>query len=207
MIYSEDFVWLHFPKCAGTKIESIFRTYYSSNRKFFQDTVDPRIDPSGTWHDSITEREKRDSSFTLGNRTIICSFRKLPYWLESRYSFEVQRSPGLNHRPERLLEGKFLEPDGLEIHADFYAQKYVPDHILTSSRLRFVRTEHFESDFKSIFGEFLDVEIIPGWEFSKRINISQSAVPDKIKEQLLQQHQEVYAKCPYWKKVEDIAYR
>jgi len=206
MIYSEDFVWLHFPKCAGVKIESIFKAYYSSNRNIFQDTVDPRIDPSGTWHDSITDREKRDPSFTLGNRTIICSFRRLPYWLESRYSFEVQRSPDLNHQPELLLEGKFLEQSGLENHADFYAKKYIPDRILGSSKLRFIRTEHFESDFMRIFGEFLDVKIIPSSEFSKRINTSQSALPDKIKEQLLQQ-QEVYAKCPYWKKVEDIAYR
>jgi hypothetical protein len=207
MIFSDDFVWLHFPKCAGTKIEHLFRTYYSDDKNFFQDIVDPQIDPRITWHDSISDREKRDPKFFLGNRVVICSFRKLPTWLESRYSFEVQRNPDFNHRPELLLEGKFLEQSGQENHADFYAQKYLPEHILTSNRLRFVRTEHFESDFKHIFGEFIDVKIIPNWEFSKRVNVSQSVLPDKIKTQLLEHQQKVYEKCPYWKKVEDIAYR
>ncbi len=207
MIYSEDFVWLHFPKCAGTKIEHLFKTYYSNNKRITQDTVDPQANPQITWHDSIADREKRDRNFLLGNRVVVCSFRKLPTWLESRYSFEVHRNPEFNHQPALLLEGKFLEQNGRENHADFYAKKYVPDHLLTSSRLRFVRTEHFESDFKRIFGEFLDVNIIPNWEFNRRINTSQSAVPDTIRNQLLNQQQEVYEKCPYWKKVEDVAYR
>lgn len=29
MIIGKEFVWLHFPKCAGTKIEKIFETYFS----------------------------------------------------------------------------------------------------------------------------------------------------------------------------------
>src|SRR5215211_1142207 len=116
MIYADDFVWLHFPKCAGTKIERLFKTYYSSDKRIFQDTVDPKIDPQATWHDSVSDREKRNPHFTLGKRIIICSFRRLPSWLESRYSFEVQRSPELNHRPELLLEGKFLEHGGYQNH-------------------------------------------------------------------------------------------
>ena len=206
MIYSDDFVWLHFPKCAGTKIENLFRTYYSSDKGIFQDTVDPKIDPLATWHDTISNREKRNPDFTLGKRIIICSFRRLLTWLESRYSFEVQRSPQLNHRPELLLEGKFLEQGGFQNHADYYVKQYIPEFILGSEKLRFIRIEYFESDFKRVFGEFLDVAVIPGWEFSKKANVSKSTVPNKIRNQLLQNQHEVYEKCPYWKAVEDIAY-
>jgi hypothetical protein len=207
MIYSGDFVWLHFPKCAGTKIENLFRTYYSSDKRIHQDIVKPRIDPLATWHDSIASREKRDPGFILGNRTVICSFRRLPPWLESRYSYEVRRSPQLDHRPELLLEGKFLEQGGRQNHADFYARKYVPESILGSNQLKFIRTEHFEVDFKSVFGEFIDVTIIPDWEFSKRVNVSdKSAVPDGIRDKLFQNQHELYEKCPYWKAVENVAY-
>lgn len=207
MIYSDDFVWLHFPKCAGTKIEDLFSKYYLSDKRIFQDPVDPAIDPLATWHDSILDREERDPTFSLGNRIVICSFRRLPAWLESRYSFEVQRAPQLGHCPELLLEGIFLEQSGEQSHADLYADKYVPEEILTSGKIRFIRTEHFESDFKGVFGEFVDVTIIPKWEFNKRVNVSQSKVPDTIRQKLLQNQQEIYEHCPYWKAVEDIAYK
>jgi len=206
MIYSDDFVWLHFPKCAGTKIENLFRTYYSSNNGIFQDTVDPAIDPLATWHDTIAAREKRDPNFVQGNRVIICSFRRLPAWLESRYSFELQRSPQLNHRPELLLEGKFLEQGGFQNHADYYAKQYIPEVFLKSDKLTFVRTEYFESDFKRAFGKFLDVAVIPDWEFGKKANASRSVVPDKIRRQLRENQREVYDNCPYWKAVEEVAY-
>lgn len=207
MIYSNDFVWLHFPKCAGTKIENLFRTYYSHHKGIHQDIVKPRIDPYATWHDTIESREKRNPDFILGDRIIICSFRRLPAWLESRYSYEVRRSPQLDHQPELLLEGKFLEQKGRQNHADFYARKYVPESILGSDKLKFIRTEHFESDFKRVFGEFVDVTVIPDWEFSKRVNVSdKSAVPDDIRNKLFQNQHEVYENCPYWKAVEDVAY-
>jgi hypothetical protein len=206
MIYTKDFVWLHFPKCAGTRIENLFKIYYSSDHRIFQDIVDPKKDPQGTWHDSISDREKRNPDFSVGSRIIICSFRRLPTWLVSRYNFEFQRSPQLRHRPELLLEGKFLEVGGYQNHADFYVKYYVPEAILRSDKIRFIRTEYFESDFKRVFGEFVDVRIIPDWEFRKRENTSESVVPEKVRKKLFQNQQELYEKCPYWKAVEDIAY-
>ena len=70
MIYSNEFVWLHFPKCAGRKIETLFSTYYSQDMNIHQDIVKPRINPIATWHDTIAKREKSDPSFILGNRTV-----------------------------------------------------------------------------------------------------------------------------------------
>ena len=137
MIYSDNFLWLHFPKCAGTKIEHLFSKYYSHDRGIYQDIVDPSLHPDASWHDSIADREARDQAFSLGERIVICSFRRLPTWLQSRYSFEHGRSPQLDHRPELLLEGKFLEPNGVVNHADLYAKKYLPEGILYSGKVRF----------------------------------------------------------------------
>ena len=203
MIYSDDFIWLHFPKCAGSKVEELFSKYFSDEKTIFQDPIGPTYN---YWHDSIEQREKRDTTFTLGNRTIISSFRRLPTWLQSRYNFEVRRNPGLDHRPEKLLEGKFLEANGVENHADYYPRKYLPKHILLSPELRFLRLEYFEADFKEIFGTFVAVDKIPSWEFQAKANTSRSVLPKTIKEALSRNQEVLYARCPYWKMVEEIAY-
>jgi hypothetical protein len=205
MIYSENFVWLHFPRCAGTKIEQLFRKYYSHDKRISQDIVDPKLDQFISWHDSIAEREARDRAFSLADRVVICSFRQLPAWLESRYNFEHNRSPHLNHQPEQLLDGKFLEQDGGVSQADWYAKKYLPEAILYLGKVRFIRTEYFEFDFKLVFREFLDVSRIPDWEFSDKVNVSSSALPIDIRKRIFD-GQGVYANCPYWKIVEDVAY-
>src|SRR5436190_17091988 len=106
MIYHQKFVWLHFPKCAGSKIEQLFGTYFSNEKSLVQDVIKPESDFTVSWHDAVSDREARDPTFKLGERFVICSFRKLPYWLESRYNFEAQRNPHLPHRPELLPEGK-----------------------------------------------------------------------------------------------------
>jgi len=206
MIYNDAFVWLHFPRCAGTKIEFLFRDYYSEDKSIFQDLVDDKIDQSISWHNSIAQRESGDSDFTLGDRIVICSFRKLPAWLKSRYNFEYLRSPGLSHKPELLLEGEFLEANGYKNHADYYARKYLPPEIIENRSIRFLRAEYFESDFKEIFSEFIDISIIPEWEFSHRINKAKSQIPDEIISKLSNNCEDLYKKCPYWHSLEKIAY-
>ena len=83
--------------------------------------------------------------------------------------------------------------------------KYFTEAILSSGTLRFLRTEFFESDFSLVFGEFIDVSIIPKLEFSDKVNSSISTVPIDIRRKLFEED-EVYVNCPYWKIVEDIAY-
>lgn len=206
MIYNDEFIWLHFPKCAGTKIEKLFSTYFSDQPDIVQDPTDIAIDPSCSWHDSIADRISRDPAFYPGERTIICSIRKLSPWLESRYSFEYQRSPSLPHRAEDLLDGKFLESNGSLNHADNYVKKYLPKSVLKSDKLKFLRTESFESDFKTIFSEFLNVSVIPDWEFKHHENATKNSVPTDIKTQLYLDHKKLYKKCPYWRLIEKIAY-
>jgi hypothetical protein len=216
VIYTKDFVWLHFPKCAGTKVEVLFRRHFrkkSGLRGFFsrrhpvhQDPVGIRNDPSIAWHDSIAEREARDPEFRLGDRVVICPVRRLPAWLESRYNFGAMRNPQLPHNPEMLLQARFLEADGSENHAENYVKRYLPEEIVRSGRIRFLRTEFFESDFKSIFGEFLDISTIPDREFQEKVNTSKRAFPESLRERLYCEPEQVYSSCPYWRSVEEIAY-
>jgi hypothetical protein len=206
VIYTDEFVWLHFPKCAGTKIEHLFGKYFSKEEGLFQDPVGLAKDPSIAWHDSIAEREARRPEFRLGGRTVICSFRRLPSWLESRYSFECRRSPDLEHRPELLLEGRFLERSGLASHADDYAQRYLPRQIINSGNVRFLRTEFFAADFKAIFGEFLDILRIPDKEFRRKLNASQRCLSENARQQLYDASAKIYDNCPYWRWLEEMAY-
>jgi hypothetical protein len=206
MIYNDKFVWLHFPKCAGTKIERLFLRYFSDQNGLHQDHFTPDKDPSVSWHDSIAEREARDPSFVLGDRVIVCSFRRLPGWLESRYNFEYNRSPDLSHEPEKLLEGRFLEADGNLSHADYYVHRYLPDEILASNRLRFLRMEFFETDFKAVFGKFLNVSLIPASTFYRKTNVSRKCLPRAVEKLLYLNPERIYSHCPYWQKVESLAY-
>lgn len=206
MIYSDTFVWLHFPKCAGTKIERLFEYYYKNNPEIHQDLIGVKNNPTISWHDTLHLRAARDPEFQLGNRTVICSFRRLPSWLESRYNYEYKRNPQLDHRPELLLEGRFVEQNGVENHADSYAMAYLTDELLASGKLRFLRAENFADDFKSVFGDYLDVSMIPNSELNKKVNSSTSNLPLHVKQQLYDNQQTLYEMCPYWRKIEAIAY-
>ncbi len=206
MIYNEEFVWLHFPKCAGTKVEQLFSRYLCKQGGVTLDSTNINVDPLVTWHDSIAEREDRDPGFKLGDRTVVCSIRRLPSWLISRYDFEFQRSPKLPHVPGKLLEGRFLEATGFENHADYYVKKYLPETLLKSGKVRFLRTEFFESDFKSIFGGFLDISKIPDSEYQRSVNASKSYLPMEIKREIQSSSEKIYDKCPCWRKVEGFVY-
>jgi hypothetical protein len=163
-------------------------------------------DPSVFLHESVADQEGRSFLFQLGERTIICSFRRLPSWLKSRYSFEYQRSPHLPHIPERLLEDRCLETDGTLSHAEYYVHKYLPDDILTSNPVRFLRTEYFETDFKTIFGEFLNIFHISDSKFSRKVNVSQKYLPRIIKKKLYKSPEQIYSHCPSWQKIKALTY-
>jgi hypothetical protein len=198
---------MHFPKCGGTAIESIFKKYFSSRDEIYQDPISPDTDKQSTWHDSIEDRENRDSSFRLENRVVVCSIRKLPSWLESRYSFEIERSPELKHDPELLLQGRFLESNGYLNHADYYAEKYLPDRLFSKAKVFFIRLEYFEKDFIEVFGRFVDVSIIPVNELSFKVNSTKSRLPEGFLSKINRRQTSVYDHCPYWKKIETIAYQ
>ena len=206
MIFSDKFIWLHFPKCAGSKVESIFLKYFSNDKNIYQDVIDPTIDPIASWHDSIDARARRDSKFAWKGKTIISGFRKLPEWLLSRYFFELQRSPHLNHDPKLLFEAKFLEQDGQVRTPDIYSKFYFPEHIYIYEELKFIRTEYFKEDFKTIFGEFVDVSIIPDVEFDSLINPSKKTGEGFLISEIKKSENQIYEKCPHWQMIEQDVY-
>lgn len=92
--------------------------------------------------------------------------RRLPDWLYSRHTFEMQRSPRLAHRPENLLTGRFFEQTGSLGFADDYMRKYLPPALIESGAVRIIRVEHFRQDFHTAFRDFLPVESIPEQDFA-----------------------------------------
>jgi hypothetical protein len=199
VIYSEDFVWIHFPKTAGTKIETIFKIYFSN---IYQDKINKIINPSSiNHHDSIFDRVYKDPHFALGNKCLIVGMRRLPCWLKSRFLFEVNRSPNLKHDPGLLLYGNFLESNGFQNHADKYIEKWIPLKLRQEhSNIFYLRTEYFESDFKKIFGQFVDVNKVPSSELKEKINTtnSQKHVDEIISKNL----NLIYKSCPLWAELE-----
>jgi hypothetical protein len=206
MIYNDEFVWLHFPKCAGTKTERLFQKYFSMDTTIHQDIVDPKNDKTYKWHDTIVQREARDKSFKLGDRTIIFPFRKLPNWLISRYNFGYHENPNLPYKTELLLEGKFLWSNGQEGNANNLLTNFLPPALLIANRIEFIRTEFFEDDFKTIFSKYLDISIIPDWEYQKKSNASQSYLSDEMIDMIFLNQKSIYNKSPYWKFLESAIY-
>ncbi len=204
MIYNNKFIWLHFPKVAGTKIEEIFKKYYSEDSSIYQDNVGIlRYDNTAPWHDTIDQRKKYDENFSVGDRTVIVCIRKLSGWLKSRYNFEYKRTPGLPHNPNLLLEGKFLEATGFLNNSDQYIANYLPPSLFKHN-VEFIRMENFEHDLKKIFSKFIDVSIIPDDEFFKKSNTSENFLPQEILQQL--KVNDFSLTSPKWFKLEKKIY-
>lgn len=205
MIYSDQFVWLHFPKMAGSAVERIFRAHFRHDRSIVRDRVSPLMvrlrlaEP--IWHDSVAERESRRPSFSAAGKTVICGLRRLPDWLYSRHMFEVQRSPALPHRIDRLIEGRFLEHTGAIGFADDYMRKYLPPDLLSSGVVRIIRVDNFRADFRAAFRDFIDVDGIPEQDFFRVRNKTRSS--DALARETISSNlRRIYDSCPYWAEVE-----
>ena len=105
-----------------------------------------------------------------------------------------------------VLTANFFESSGYKNSADFYVKKYLPESVINTCRVKFLRTEFFEDDFKKIFGEYLDISTIPDGEYSAKSNVSSSYLPADVKEKLYADLDKLYTYAPYWKKIEQLAY-
>ena len=139
MIVGSNFVWLHFPKCAGTATHSALRRL-APDAKF--DSGDRKQ------HDSVRERQTVDPSFHVGSRKIICGFRRLPHWLLSRVHYGAHRGWPVVTR-EMLLIGHFTMKDGTTRTADYNALRFSQTNVD-----HWVRTEHIAEDL----GRALDID-------------------------------------------------
>ena len=153
MIIGLDFIWLHFPKCAGTETEAILRRLFADDPALAFDTVEPgRIN----WHHSVAERRVA-TGFDPGARAVICNIRRLPSWLLSRVHAGVARTPEHRVTREMLLAGRFPRHDGVELSADDLMRRYTEHPVA-----HWIRTEHFAEDFTAAFGRFLKLDgIVP----------------------------------------------
>lgn len=201
MIIHPKFIYIHFPKTAGTAIDRLFKKYFSDVPDLVVDSSDS---PDCRWHDTIAQRSEREPGFHTAGRTVVSGFRRLPAWLESRFSFERSRSPHLEHPLELLPQAKFMEADGSTGHADIYGRNWLAPEILVLQKVQLIRVEHFSGDFRRIFGQWLDVERIPEEELKLNINVSpeSSDVAEVIKNNL----DAIYRECPHWSAIERFAF-
>jgi hypothetical protein len=201
MIQHPNFIFLHFPKMAGTKIEQIFKDYFLDIPGLIMDPVD---DGPPTWHDSISDRQARDRLFGVRDRVIVTGFRRLPGWLASRAAFESQRS-GIPWREDLIRGAQFLEADGDTVgHADLYARHWLPPGMVARERVQFIRLESFEPDFRQVLGQWLPVQRVPGAALRSRSNATEG--DPALARAIYDGRQPIYNACPWWRVLESKAY-
>jgi hypothetical protein len=148
MIIGNDFVWLHFPKCAGTFTERLLHKVVPPGLGVQFDPIDPA---NVIWHQNYFQRENylRQS---LSGKDVICNFRRLPSWIISRIKYEQERS-GQVVSKEAYSKGFFFEQNGTENHADNYVREYTKKTVSN-----WLRVEYLHEDFINVFSKYFDLE-------------------------------------------------
>lgn len=190
MIVGPDFIWLHFPKCAGTSIEQALHAIYGGRPGF-------KFDPVGEgkpeiWHDTIQDRENRDPSFSRGNRRVIVCIRRLPDWILSRVHFEARRPPYHRAKREMMVSGQFYENNGFINHADRYIKDYTWWPVS-----HWVRTENAAEDLAAALG--LRVEKVA----AHLPHVNRSEHTDALTQT---ETERLYKSCPLWTELEARVY-
>jgi hypothetical protein len=193
VIIGPDFLWLHFPKCAGTLIEKVLRSAFADDPALEFDPLDPeRV----IWHQDVEERQAATGR-DLGGKDIICCFRRLPHWMLSRINFEKKRSPHLFPSRALYTQGRFYEQNGAESSAEGYVRKY-------SSRTvsHWIRVEFLRSDFVAAFAPYLDVARVDlDGAFGQRVN--ETAYRRDLRSWFSPMElAALYDSCPTWRDLE-----
>jgi hypothetical protein len=187
MVIGRSFIWLHYPKCAGTFTEYLLRKYFENDENIVFDEIDPL---KVIWHQNVSERE-RMLGIDLTGKDIICNFRRLPYWIISRVRYEELRS-GIQIPREMLVRGKFYEFDKNISHADRYISMYNERKVK-----HWIRQENIIEDFNLAFADHLNLSLIDIREFDTIINSSGNLLSIKnwfSPKELVQ----LYESCPKW---------
>ncbi len=192
MIIGPGFIWLHFPKCAGSFTEKLLRRVAPRDGSVVFDPIDPK---QVTWHHTIRQRERKTGT-SLAGKEIVCNFRRLPYWIISRIQYEQKRTGKAVPR-EMYIKGSFFEQDGRECHADLYVERYSEPQVD-----HWIRTEFIREDFSNVFSRYfdLDQEIINDF-MKEKINVS-GWDGDLSKWFGPGDLERLYESCPKWKVLE-----
>ncbi|QND65754.1 hypothetical protein HB777_18790 [Mesorhizobium loti] len=193
MIIGPDFVWLHFPKCAGSSLELALRDLLANRSDIHFDDID---DVSSHWHNSISQRQESNPSFDPSGKLIIACVRRLPSWIISRVQFEATRHDQLVASREMIVSGKFFEPGGEVNSADDYMTLY-------SDVSRWIRIENLVEDVASIFDLRADVVATSLAKHTTRVT---PYIKDPKFWFTDDEIANLYASNPLWASVEDRVY-
>ncbi len=109
MIFGSDWVWLHFPKCAGNTVQHLLKINCIEDETIRFDPIDPA---NVIWHENIPTRLARDPACDVGGKKVIANIRRLPEWILSRVHYEAARPPYRVVSREMLIKGEFYENYG-----------------------------------------------------------------------------------------------
>lgn len=115
MIIGPNFVWLHFPKCAGSAVEAALRRIFAGRDDVHFDDIDLN---NVIWHQNLAQRRQCDPSFNPSGKLIIACFRRLPEWVVSRVHFEAQRPPHYVASRTMVVRGESYSQNGSIARAD-----------------------------------------------------------------------------------------
>lgn len=119
----------------------------------------------------------------------------------------MARSPQLRHNPEWLLSGKFLLRNGDIGHADNVIRRWIPAELRQAHpSLSFLRVEDFANDFKTIFGQYLDISKISKAELEERENTSHPSRQYDIDKLIAENLDSIYEAFPLWSELETAVY-
>lgn len=124
MIVGPNFVWLHFPKCAGSAVEAALRRIFAGRDDIHFDDIDPN---NVIWHQNLAQRRQYDPSFNPSGKLVIACFRRLPEWVLSRVHFEAQRPPHYVASRSMVLRGESYNQNGSIGRADDVLELFYRD--------------------------------------------------------------------------------
>lgn len=196
MIIGASFIWLHFPKCAGTTTTSALLQNFQTDASIaFDDTS--QGEP--IWHETIEERERR-TGVSLDGKNVMANIRRLPAYVISKIHYTESLNPEIRHTREHLLTGQFMEADGYNNSADNLLRHYNAKNIS-----HWIRTEHLKEDFISVFSQYLDLTGKDLSGLSIREN-SNDYSRDLAKWYSRRDMARLYRKNPLWAKLERRVY-
>lgn len=99
-----------------------------------------------------------------------------------------------------------VEQSGDINHADFYARSYLPPDLIANEKIRFIRTEFFENDFKTAFKDLIETKIIYASDLKRKTNQGKTKILAETLSFVEENAAEIYENCPYWKSLEDKIY-
>lgn len=196
MIIGTSFVWLHFPKCAGTTTAFTLLQNFNADSSIAFDATG-KGDP--IWHDTVAERERR-SNVSLRGKNILANIRRLPAYVVSKIHYTESLNPEINHAQEHFVTGQFMESNGFSNSADNLLKHYEANNVE-----QWLRTEHLQEDFVSVFSRYLNLEGKDLSALSQKINAN-DYTEDLAKRYSRQELERLYRNCPLWAELERRVY-